>query len=57
MDKIFETGSKLALEQSTVIVRFDIQFNYATQTHSGYLWLANNHEYRIDAGGGFEKVK
>ena len=51
MNTIYESAIELANEQKTVIVRLDIQFNYKTQTHTGYLSLANGREYDIRATG------
>ncbi len=47
MNKIFETAMQLAIKQQTLISRLDIQFNFETQEHTGYLMLVNGKEYRI----------
>ena len=57
MNKIYEAAMELAAEQSTVVVRLDMQYNYKEQSHSGYLWLANGHEYKIQSGGYWHKEK
>ena len=51
MDKIFETAMKLVNEQQALITRLDIQFNFKTQEHTGYLTLVNGKEYRISPHG------
>lgn len=49
MNTIYEQALKIAIEQSSTIIRLDIQFNFKTQSHKGYLTLSNGHEYDIDA--------
>lgn len=51
MNKIFETAMQFAIEQQTLISRLDIQFNFETQEHTGYLMLVNGKEYRITSHG------
>ena len=47
MRKINDTAMKLAYEQSAVIIRLDIQFNYLKQIYIGHLTLSNGNEYEI----------
>lgn len=51
MKTIYETAMNFACEQQTTILRLDIQFNYKTQAHKGFLKLANGNEYTIDDEG------
>lgn len=57
MKEMFEDAIQLATEQSTLIVRFDVQYNYEEQIHYGYMWLANGHEYKLRSGGHWHKEK
>lgn len=51
MKIIYETAIKIAQEQQAAIIRLDIQFNFKSQTHTGYLILANGFEYSLDSAG------
>ena len=56
MRKIYETALQLANEQNSLIIIIDIHYNFKTQMHTGYLALANGHEYTIDLAG-WTKIK
>lgn len=54
MNIIYGKALSLAWEQKTVVTRLDVQFNYATQTYGGCVWLANGKRYKIFADGTYE---
>lgn len=56
MNTIYETAIEIAGDQKSVISRLDIQFNFKTQEHKGYLTLANGNEYAISLSGYWAKI-
>ena len=56
MNIIFDRAIIIAMENKSVIIRLDIQFNSETQSYTGYLTLANGREYSIRLAGSVVRV-
>jgi len=56
MYTIYSSAMKTANENKSVIMRLDIQFNYKSQSHIGYLTLSNGDEYVISLDGTVMKI-